>query len=981
MTDAKTAPVRDYSETLFLPKTDFAMRAELPKREPGLLDRWARMGLYQRLRNAGKGREKFVLHDGPPYANGHLHIGHALNKILKDLVVRSKQMAGFDAPYIPGWDCHGLPIEWRVEEEYRAAGKNKDEVPVVDFRKECRAYAEKWIGVQSEEFQRLGVVGDWANPYTTMKFRSEAIIASELLKFATSGQLYRGSKPVMWSIVEKTALAEAEVEYHEHTSHTIFVKFPVVGIRKDGEVAPITSYPAYNGKVVIWTTTPWTIPGNRAVAFSPSISYGLYEVSQAPDDNWTRAGEYLYLADELAESAFKAGRIEAKRLRTISAEELSSLVLAHPFRGRGFDFDVPVLSADFVTSDTGTGFVHIAPGHGADDYNLWTANRLGEVPHTVQPDGTYFPHVPVFAGLAVFDEKGKEGPANKAVIDALIGADALLARGRLRHQYPHSWRSKAPLIFRNTPQWFIAMDKLLSDNGVPERGDDGVAVDTLRNRALAAIDATTFYPAAGQNRLRGMIEARPDWVISRQRAWGVPICVFVNKKTGEVLKDESVNARIHEAFEAEGADAWFADKTGARFLGNDYAADDFEKINDILDVWFDSGSTHAFVLEGNNEQTWPAAMYLEGSDQHRGWFHSSLLESCGTRGRAPYDSVLTHGFALDEQGRKMSKSLGNVVAPQDVIKQSGADILRLWVAASDYSDDLRIGPEILKTSVDSYRRLRNTIRWMLGALGHFEESDRVAFADMPELEKLMLHRLWDVGQQVRKGYDEYDYKRVYAALMQFMTSDLSAFYFDVRKDALYCDPISSTTRKSALTVIDLLFDRLIRWLAPIIPFTAEEAWLLRHPGEDASVHLETFAEAPAEWQNDALAAKWEKVRRVRRVVTGALEIERANKKIGSSLEAAPVVYLEDDDLRAALNGVDLAEVFITSAASIGTGAAPAGAFRLDEVKGVAVDPQLAEGTKCARSWKISPDVGSDKEFPDITPRDARAMREWLAARE
>ena len=531
------------------------------------------------------------------------------------------------------------------------------------------------------------------------------------------------------------------------------------------------------------------------------------------------------------------GRPHRKRRRAFArstADELATLVLAHPLREGGYTFDVPVLKADFVTADTGTGFVHIAPGHGADDYNLWTANRLGEVPHTVQPDGAYFPHVPLFAGLKVLDEKGKEGEANKAVIDALIAANALLARGRLRHQYPHSWRSKAPLIFRNTPQWFIAMDRDL----------DGGPGDTLRARALKAISDTDFYPPQGENRLRGMIEARPDWVISRQRAWGVPIAVFVNKKTGEVLTDEKVNARIRAGFEAEGADAWFSDQTGARFLGNDYAPEDYEKIDDILDVWFDSGSTHAFVLEGNPDLTWPAAMYLEGSDQHRGWFHSSLLESCGTRGRAPYDSVLTHGFALDEQGRKMSKSFGNVVSPQDVIKQSGADILRLWVAASDYSDDLRIGPEILKTSVDTYRKLRNTLRWMLGALNHERDSDRVTYAESPELERLILHRLWEVGQQVREGYETYDFKRVFAALMQFMTSDLSAFYFDVRKDALYCDPISSVTRRASLTVIDILFDRLVRWLAPLIPFTTEEAWLLRHPGEDQSVHLQNFADVP-----------------------------------------------------------------------------------------------------------------------------------------
>jgi isoleucyl-tRNA synthetase len=969
MTDTAAAPAFDYSETLFLPKTDFAMRAELPKREPDLLARWKRIGLYERLRSTSAGRERFVLHDGPPYANGNLHIGHALNKILKDVVVRSKQMAGFDAPYVPGWDCHGLPIEWRVEEEYRAAGKSKDEVPVVDFRKECRAYADKWVAIQSEEFQRLGVVGDWANPYTTMKFRSEAVIASELLKFATSGQLYRGSKPVMWSIVERTALAEAEVEYAEHTSHTIFVKFPVRG---EGDLA--------GASVVIWTTTPWTIPGNRAVAFASNISYGLYQVTAAPEDNWSRTGDRLLLADGLTESVFKAGRIEAaERIRDVTPDELARLVVSHPLHEQGYGFGVPLLEGDFVTADTGTGFVHIAPGHGADDYILWIKSArhiagLGidtAVPHTVQPDGGYFPDVPVFGGtgVRVLDDKGKDGGANEAVIQALIAAGGLLARGRLRHSYPHSWRSKAPLIFRNTPQWFIAMDKAL----------EGGAEDTLRCRALKAIEDTEFYPPQGENRLRGMIEARPDWVISRQRAWGVPIAVFVNKATGEVLNDPAVNARIHAAFEAEGADAWFADANGARFLGNEYPPDDYEKIADILDVWFDSGSTHAFVLEDNSALKSPADMYLEGSDQHRGWFHSSLLESCGTRGRAPYDSLLTHGFVLDEQGRKMSKSLGNTTTPQDVIAKSGADILRLWVAAADYSDDLRIGPEILKTSVDTYRKLRNTLRWMLGALAHRDTAQPVAVEQMPEIERYMLHELHKVGQEVRAGYDGYNFRQALNALMNFCTNELSAFYFDIRKDTLYCDPISSHARAATLSALDLVFDCLVKWLAPMIPFTTEEAWLLRHPGDDASVHLEVFAIAPDTWRDDALAGKWEKIRSVRRVVTGALEIERANKRLGSSLEANPVVHIADPYLEVAFDGVDLAEICITSAATLTKDPAPEGAFRLEDVAGVAVVSRRAEGRKCARSWKISPEIGTDPEFPDITPRDAVAMREWRAA--
>ncbi|HVV95100.1 MAG TPA: isoleucine--tRNA ligase [Hyphomicrobiales bacterium] len=966
MSESTILPALDYSRTLFLPKTDFPMRADLPKREPDILARWDRLGLYARLRERSAGREKFVLHDGPPYANGHLHIGHALNKILKDMVTRSRQMAGFDSNYVPGWDCHGLPIEWKVEEEFRDKGRDKDAVPVIEFRAECRRFAQHWIDVQSEEFQRLGVTGDWARPYTTMAFPAEATIASELMKFAASGQLYRGSKPVMWSIVERTALAEAEVEYQEHVSTTIFVKFPVVEAGANGTTLDGAS-------VVIWTTTPWTIPGNRAVAFSSDVSYGLYEVTDAPDGNWAKPGDRLLLSDDLAEGVMGAAKVTGfRRLGDVRPE---GLVVAHPFRGMDpggyFDFDVPVLPADFVTADTGTGFVHIAPGHGADDYNLWTANRLGPVPHTVDADGSYFPHVPLFAGLRVFDDKGKEGPANKAVIEALKKACTLIATGKLRHQYPHSWRSKAPLIFRNTPQWFIAMDKPLG----------GGPSDTLRHRALKAIADTAFYPPQGKNRIGAMVETRPDWVISRQRAWGVPITVFVDRRSGEILDDPAVNTRIAQAFAQEGADAWFAEGAAQRFLGPGRNPADYEQVTDILDVWFDSGSTHAFVLEQRPDLKWPADVYLEGSDQHRGWFHSSLLESCGTRGRAPYDAVITHGFTMAEDGRKMSKSLGNQVAPQDVIRQSGADILRVWVASTDYADDQRIGPEILKTTVDTYRKLRNTLRWMLGTLTHFRDSERVAHAGMPELERYLLHRLWAVGRQVEEGYAEYDFKRVFAALMGLMTGDLSAFYFDIRKDALYCDPISSVRRRAALTVIEEVFDHLVRWLAPLAAFTAEESWLQRHPSEDGSVHFEDFRRPPDEWRDEALAAKWEEVRRVRRVVTGALEIERAAKTIGASLEAAPLVYVSDPELLAALGGIDLAEVSITSTATVVAGEGPADAFRLDEVPGVAVEFRRAEGRKCARSWRILPEVGSDPEFPDLSLRDAQAMREWLATQK
>ncbi|MYZ46521.1 isoleucine--tRNA ligase [Propylenella binzhouense] len=961
----------DYSETLFLPKTDFPMRAGLPQKEPEILKRWEEEGLYGRLREAARGREKYVLHDGPPYANGNIHIGTGLNKILKDVVARSHQMLGFDSNYVPGWDCHGLPIEWKVEEEYRAKGRNKDAVPINEFRKECREFAQHWIGVQAAEFKRLGVIGDFRNPYTTMSFAAEATIARELMKFAASGQLYRGSKPVMWSVVEKTALAEAEVEYHDYTSDTIWVKFPV------------TSGPrALRGAaIVIWTTTPWTIPGNRAVAYSPRIGYGLYEVTGAPAENWAKPGDRLILADALAADVMAQARVDSyRRLADVGAEDFATIVCAHPLRHAGlggYAFDVPLLAGEHVTEDAGTGFVHTAPGHGREDFEVWTEHRreLEEsgvdttIPYTVDADGAFTRDAPGFTGRRVITETGEKGDANQAVIAALGAAGMLVARGRLKHQYPHSWRSKKPVIFRNTPQWFIHMDRGIAGAG-----------DTLRARALKAIAETRFVPPAGQNRLRGMIENRPDWVVSRQRAWGVPIAVFVNSESGEILVDDAVNARIVEAFRAEGADAWFAEGAKERFLGNAYDPDAWDKVDDILDVWFDSGSTHAFVLEERPDLKWPADLYLEGSDQHRGWFHSSLLESCGTRGRAPYDAVLTHGFVMAEDGRKMSKSLGNVVTPQQVIEQSGADILRLWVVSSDYSEDLRIGPEILKTNVDSYRKLRNTIRWMLGSLAHFRPGDAVAPAEMPELERLMLSELARLDGIVRRAYADFDYKRIYFALFNFMTVDLSAFYFDIRKDALYCDPFSSVRRKAALTVIDRLFECMVMWLAPMLPFTSEEAWTARHKAAE-SVHLQLFPEVPAAWRGEGLEARWEKVREVRRVVTGALEVERREKRIGSSLEAAPIVHVVDAGLRAALAGVDLAEIAITSQALLAEGEGPADAFRLPDVPGVAVVPRLAEGRKCARSWKILPEVGSDPEYPDVTLRDAAALREFEAARQ
>jgi isoleucyl-tRNA synthetase len=1007
MTDA----ARDYSETLFLPKTDFPMRAGLPQKEPEILARWQRLGLYELLRAAAHGRPKFVLHDGPPYANGNIHIGHALNKILKDVVTRSQQMLGYDSNYVPGWDCHGLPIEWKIEEEYRAkgwskglsfkeqrgAGRNSETVPLVEFRQECRAFAEHWIGVQRDEFKRLGVEGDWEHPYTTMAFAAEAQIARELMKFAANETLYRGSKPVMWSVVEKTALAEAEVEYEDYVSDQVWVRFP---IRMAIAESSVWDRRLVAASIIIWTTTPWTIPGNRAISFSPKVEYGLYEVVDAPNENWAKAGELFVLADRVAVDVLRQARVTAfRKIAAVPTDDMTTLCCDHPLKGfsGNYEFKVPLLAGDHVTDDTGTGFVHTAPGHGREDFEVWTSNAAKlesrgintTIPYTVDEDGRFTEQAPGFAGRRVLTDTGDKGDANEAVIKALIAAGTLIARGRLKHQYPHSWRSKKPVIFRNTPQWFIAMDKNIMANGAAKAGD------TLRARALRAIGETRWVPPQGENRITGMIESRPDWVISRQRAWGVPITVFVRERSDgavEILRDQRVNNRIADAFEQEGADAWYRPGARERFLG-ERADEPWQKVDDILDVWFDSGSTHAFVLEDpvrfpslagirrKRDGGPDTVMYLEGSDQHRGWFQSSLLESCGTRERAPFDIVLTHGFVLDEQGYKMSKSLGNVTAPQDVIRQSGADILRMWCCASDYADDLRIGPEILKTTVETYRKLRNTIRWMLGSLAHFREEDRVAPEKMPELERLMLHRLAELDPLVRRAYADFDYKRIFAALNAFMTSDLSAFYFDIRKDALYCDPISSLTRKACLTVLDQLFRATATWLAPMLPFTAEEAWLARYRSAEGSVHLELFPELPASWCNEALAEKWRKVRLLRRVITGAIEIERAAKRIGSSLEADPFVHVSDAELFAALVDIDLAEISITSAATLVSGDGPPTAFRLDEVKGVAVEVRLAQGRKCARSWKILPSVGSDPGYPDVSPRDAQALREWDAMRK
>ncbi len=954
----------DYRATVLMPRTDFPMKAKLPEREPALLARWTELGLYERIRAASAGRPRFVLHDGPPYANGHLHIGHALNKILKDVVSRSQQMLGKDSVYVPGWDCHGLPIEWQIEQKYRKEGRDKDAVPVVQFRAECRAFAEHWIGVQSEEFQRLGVIGDWANPYTTMTFAAEAQIARELGKFLLDGSLYRGAKPVMWSPVEKTALAEAEIEYHDHRSVTIHTLFPVVESDLDA---------LEGASIVIWTTTPWTIPGNRCIAYGEEIRYAVIEVTGVTDGALARKGQRLAIASELRETVLAETGISGHR---VVADDLPGALFAgtvchHPLHGQGYDFPVPLIPADHVTIEQGTGFVHTAPGHGAEDFdavvahNAWVREGDGgrgfiEIPETVDDDGTFYAHVPLFAGEHVYK-------VNEAVADALAAAGNLIGRGVLVHSYPHSWRSKAPLIFRNTPQWFISM-----------------ATTEIRKKALAAIDVVRWVPPSGGVRMRTMIETRPDWVISRQRVWGVPITVFVSRETGEPLRDPAVIERIAEAFESEGAEAWFT-SDNARFLAPEHDPDAYDKVTDILDVWFESGASHSFVLEPRDDLVWPAQLYLEGSDQHRGWFHSSLLESCGTRGRAPYDAVLTHGFVMDGQGRKMSKSVGNVTAPQEVLQRYGADILRLWVFSADYSEDLRISDDILRYQADSYRRLRNTLRYLLGNLSDFSESERVERDEMPALERWVLHRLHTLDRDIRASCEAFDFHTMFVALHNFCAVDLSAFYFDIRKDALYCDRVDAPRRRAVRTVLDRVFDHLTAWLAPLICFTAEEAWLARHPGSDESVHLRTYPEAPDGWHDDALAEKVERMRTVRRVVTKALEGAREAKQIGSSLEAWPELFVHERYRDAlALDGDDPETLFITSGVAIRSWSdAPAEATlsTLPDVAEVGVGFATSPHGKCARCWRRVEGIGAEARHPELCGRCVDAVDAWQRAAE
>ena len=969
MADASDTPStgRDYRETVFLPETPFPMRGGLPQKEPAIIEQWGDLYSALRKQRQAESAPLYVLHDGPPYANGDIHIGHALNKTLKDFVVRSQFLLGNDVDYVPGWDCHGLPIEWKIEERYRAQGKRKDEISKAEFRQACREYATGWIDVQREQFKRLGVLGDWDHRYATMDFTTEAAIVGEFHKFKNSGQLYRGSKPVMWSPVERTTLADAEIEYHDHVSPTVWVKFPVTGATDD-HPDDLLAFRHANPSIVIWTTTPWTIPANRAISYGPEIAYGLYEVTAMQTglefEPWAKPGDRLIIADKLAEDVFKAAKIAT--WTRVEGVNPSGLECAHPLAALspGYGFSVPLLAGDHVTDDAGTGFVHTAPGHGADDFEVWKAHGHHEVPDTVDPDGAYYDHVPLFAGLKVLETEGKKtgkfGPANGAVMEKLIEAGNLLARGRLEHSYPHSWRSKAPIIFRNTPQWFIRMDTPLKDDG------------TLRERALEAIDRTAFHPEAGRNRIRSMVEGRPDWLISRQRAWGTPLAMFVDKQTGQPLIDAEVDARITAAVAEGGADAWFT-RPDADFLGAHDAAR-YEKIEDILDVWFDSGCTHAFTLEtrdpahgytGDRPSHWPANLYLEGSDQHRGWFQSNLLEGCGTRGRAPYEAVLTHGFTQDENGEKMSKSKGNTTDPAVIIKESGADILRLWVSLVDYAEDQRIGKQILQTTVDAYRKLRNTVRYLLGALVGFDEAERLPLDQMPPLEKFILHRLWELDRDVRAAYAEYRFQDVVRPVLEFCSNDLSALYFDIRKDSLYCDRPDALRRRAARTVMHEVFMRLTAWLAPLTPFTMEEAWGTRYPDAGSNC-ARVIPETPADWQNEAEAARWARVQTVLETVNEALESSRRDKVIGGALDAWPVIKGPADAFTA-FKGLDPAEVFRTSGAELTAGG-----------EAITVDVRLADHPKCARSWRRVPDVGSDPAYPELSARDADAVRWWDA---
>ena len=902
-----------------LPKTAFSMKANLQNKEPGIIDYWEKIDLYKKLRSSSNGKKKFVLHDGPPYANGDIHMGTALNKILKDLIVKFHQMNGEDSVYVPGWDCHGLPIEWKIEEQYKKNKKDKNEVPIVEFRQECRDFANKWIKIHKNQFKRLGVIGDWENYYSTMSFNAEAQIVRELAKFLKEGSLYRGYKPVLWSTVEKTALADAEVEYLDHKSDTIFTAFQV----KKSKIDKLN-----NSEIIIWTTTPWTIPANRALAYNENLKYAIINIEDQTDFK----DKQIVVAEDLLKSILENCKIKNfNKVLTFSGKDFGGTICSHPFSEIGFDYDIPMLEASFVTKEEGTGIVHCAPSHGPDDFNLCLKNNI-KAEETVDDDGNYTKHVPLFEGTHIFK-------ANKIIIEKLREQKKLLASGELVHQYPHSWRSKAPLVHRATPQWFISMES-----------------HGLRNKALKAIDETKFYPNKGKERLKSMIELRPDWCVSRQRVWGVPIPVFLSKKTNEVLLDEEITKNIANIFEKEGADCWFEGDT-QRFLGKKYKSEEYKKMTDIVEVWFDSGSTHSYVLEKRKDLKWPASMYLEGSDQHRGWFHSSLLESCGTRGRAPFDSILSHGFVVDGKGLKMSKSLGNIISPEDILKKYGADILRIWVAASDYAEDLRIDYSILEQHAESYRKIRNTFRYILGNLNDkFEKTDfeKINIKEMPELEQYMLHKIYNLNSMFKKNFEKYNFHTLYKELLNFCTSDLSAFYFDIRKDVLYCDSIESKKRKSAIKFLNTVLEILMNWFAPVLSFTTEEIYTLLKIDSKGSIHLEKFPVIPTKWNNKDLCDKWDELIKIREECNSSIELKRASKEIGSSLEANLTIHLNKKLIELA-KGTDFSELCITSGAKIEK-------INESDPEKIIVKTVKAEGQKCPVCWKINIEP-CERHFP------------------
>ena len=894
-------------EHINLPKTTFSMKANLPNKEPELIKYWDEIKLYESLRKSTKGKEKFILHDGPPYANGNIHMGTALNKILKDIITKFHQMNGKDSVYVPGWDCHGLPIEWKIEEQYKKNKKNKNDIPIVEFRKECRDFANKWIKTHKDQFKRLGVVGDWENYYSTMSFEAEAQIVRELGKFLKEGSLYKGYKPVLWSTVEKTALSDAEVEYMDHTSDTIYVSFKV----KQTNLKALE-----NSEVVIWTTTPWTIPANKALAYNESLDYQIIELN---DENEFK-NRKIVVAKELLKNVINDCDIKNyKIINEIKGESFRGTICAHPFSNLGFNYDVPMLEARFVTIEQGTGIVHCAPSHGPDDFNLCLKHDIKAL-ETVDDDGKYTKHIPLFEGQHIFK-------INPIIIQNLKTEKKLLANGKLNHSYPHSWRSKAPLVHRATQQWFISMES-----------------HGLRKKALKALDETIFYPSKGKERIKSMIETRPDWCVSRQRVWGVPLPIFISKKTNEVLVDDFVFNNIASIYEKEGSDCWFSDNS-QKFLGDKYKAEDFEKLNDIVEVWFDSGSTHSFVLEKRDDLKWPASMYLEGSDQHRGWFHSSLLQSCGTRGKAPFESILSHGFVVDGKGHKMSKSAGNTISPEEILKKYGADILRIWVAASNYAEDLRIDFSILEQHAEAYRKIRNTFRYLLGNLKDEVinyDFDKININELPELEQIMLNKIQVLNATFHKNFNIYNFHSLYKELLNFCTVDLSSFYFDIRKDTLYCDSKDSKKRKDCIKVLNVIVTCLLKWFAPILTFTTEEIYkIINKNGK--SIHLENFPNIPEKWKNKLLEDKWLELLKIRDICNISIENKRTEKVIGSSLEASITLKL-NNDLYKKFKNFDFEEVLITSSVEV--------INDNNITEKIDVVTQKAKGKKCPVCWKI-----------------------------